>query len=473
MKNTFFRMSALLIAVILIFTGLVSCTGRQGAVTDGRTLVGGGRDLPENKPEDKPTGGDPDDNPDGKPADGVIGSRVEGEVPPSYDKSGSIEIRDGDYDAEILPAPGIDGEYIGEIPGDISSGTGTIKPAPGLLTCGEWKDADHFEFFSKLFEEREEWLEAAKRRSIVPYNMIKVSVLDKEAPCFGVKATLNGANGAVYNAVTDIEGNAYLFYNIRDEEDKPESVTVAGKDYQLDGKTEITIDAGEAGIKVTELDLMLMIDTTGSMSDELEYIKTELADMVTRISSADEALSIRVSVNFYRDEGDEYIVKYYGFRTDINECLAQIKSQRADGGGDFPEAVHTALENAVSGHEWREDAVKICFLVLDAPPHSESERQGVNSSLLNSVKTAAQQGIRIIPVASSGVDTATEIILRSFAIMTGGTYIFLTDHSGIGGPHLEATVGQYTVEQLNDCMVRVVCEYCGISAPSSAGEVSR
>ena len=207
---------------------------------------------------------------------------------------------------------------------------------------------------------------------------------------------------------------------------------------------------------------MLMIDTTGSMGDELEYIKAELYDVVERVAKADESLSIRVSVNFYRDEEDDYVVKYYDFRTDINDCIAQLKEQHADGGGDFPEAVHTALDNAVAGHKWREEAVKICFIVLDAPPHSESEIQGVNAELLKTVKAAAEQGIRIIPVASSGVDGETEFLLRSYALMTGGTYVFITDDSGVGYGHKEAEVGEHTVEYLNECMIRIVCEYCGI-----------
>lgn len=139
-----------------------------------------------------------------------------------------------------------------------------------------------------------------------------------------------------------------------------------------------------------------------------------------------------------------------------------MRGQHAEGGGDYPEAVHTALDNAINGHEWREDAVKICFLVLDAPPHSESEVQGINKEILGSVEKAAELGIKMIPVASSGVDTETEVILRSFAVMTGGTYLFLTDDSGIGGSHLEPTVGEYTVEPLNECMIRVVCEFCGL-----------
>jgi hypothetical protein len=65
----------------------------------------------------------------------------------------------------------------------------------------------------------------------------------------------------------------------------------------------------------------------------------------------------------------------------------------------------------------------------------------------------------MIPVASSGIDKYTEYLLRNEAMMTGGTYVFLTNDSGIGGDHLEATVGETVVEYLNRLLVRLINEY--------------
>jgi hypothetical protein len=49
--------------------------------------------------------------------------------------------------------------------------------------------------------------------------------------------------------------------------------------------------------------------------------------------------------------------------------------------------------------------------------------------------------------------------MRSFALLTNGTYVFITDHSGIGNSHLVPTIGDYEVEKLNDLLVRLVGEY--------------
>ena len=49
--------------------------------------------------------------------------------------------------------------------------------------------------------------------------------------------------------------------------------------------------------------------------------------------------------------------------------------------------------------------------------------------------------------------------MRQIAILTGGTYVFITDHSGIGNSHLEPSIGKYKVEFLNELMARVIKKY--------------
>ncbi len=100
--------------------------------------------------------------------------------------------------------------------------------------------------------------------------------------------------------------------------------------------------------------------------------------------------------------------------------------------------------------------MKIMFLVLDAPPHEDAQ---IVDSVNKYVAEAAEMGIRIVPIASSGIDKSTEYLLRAMAFTTGGTYTFLTDDSGVGGSHIEPTVGAYNVEKLKDMMIRIVNGY--------------
>ena len=95
-------------------------------------------------------------------------------------------------------------------------------------------------------------------------------------------------------------------------------------------------------------------------------------------------------------------------------------------------------------------------MLLDAPAH---HNDNVIKSLHSSIEAYAKAGIKIIPVAASGVDKNTEFMLRFFAVSTSGTYVFLTNDSGIGGDHIQASVGEYEVELLNELIVRLIDKY--------------
>jgi hypothetical protein len=93
------------------------------------------------------------------------------------------------------------------------------------------------------------------------------------------------------------------------------------------------------------------------------------------------------------------------------------------------------------------------FLLADAPPHQYA---GEDYTYHEAIQDAAAKGIAIYPVAASGVDKPTEFLFRAMAVMTGGKYTFLTDDSGVGDSHEEPDIAGYTVEKLNDLMVREI-----------------
>jgi len=82
----------------------------------------------------------------------------------------------------------------------------------------------------------------------------------------------------------------------------------------------------------------------------------------------------------------------------------------------------------------------------------------VIETVQKAIENAATNGIKIIPITASGINKETEFLMRFSAIATNGTYVFITDHSGIGNDHLEPTVGDYEVEFLNNLMVRLINE---------------
>jgi hypothetical protein len=297
-----------------------------------------------------------------------------------------------------------------------------------------------------------------------------VMVVTDNLPVADADVVLRGpANEIVWRARTDAHGEAELFANLftnqlggvdtmLGDEDLQIEVTSAGSTVVLENPIPAGTDANiitldDAASPNNILDLMFVIDTTGSMGDELNYLQTELADVISQVhAETDPSLLIRVSVNFYRDQGDAYVVRDFPF-TDPSTAMAQLSAQSYGGGGDFPEALDLALSNGVFDHEWSPSAAsRLLFLVADAPPHIEE----AVPTLHEAVVAAAQRGIRIIPVAASGVDKSTEFLMRMTDVSTGGTYIFLTNDSGIGGSHIEPTTGPFQVEPLNELLIRVI-----------------
>ena len=86
-------------------------------------------------------------------------------------------------------------------------------------------------------------------------------------------------------------------------------------------------------------------------------------------------------------------------------------------------------------------------------------RDEVIAKLSTQIKKAAEHGIKIIPVTASGIDRQTEYLMKQMSILTNGTYVFLTDDSGVGNAHLEHIVSDYEVELFNDLLVRLITSY--------------
>ncbi|MGO4543418.1 VWA domain-containing protein [Paenibacillus sp. 2TAB23] len=337
----------------------------------------------------------------------------------------------------------------------------------GQLTAGEWDDLAAWESFGNLLNSQE-GDSSMRLWQFWNFHRLEVIVTASGKAVADARVDLLAGGQSVWQARTNTEGRAFVYASLFDRDtansgsftvkvqSAQESKTTQKLDIPQQGSIKVDIGKGTALSK--QVDVMFVVDTTGSMEDELNYLEAELKDVVNRVSREHaNQLDIRISANFYRDRYDDYIVKPYPFTTDINEVTSQFGKQKAEGGGDFPEAVDQALRDAVHEHKWSEEArTRLLFLVLDAPPHDEEQ---VIDEIKKLTKDAAAQGIRIIPVASSGVSIDTEYLMRFMAAATGGTYLFLTDDSGIGGDHLEPAVGEYEVKLLNDLLVEVINRY--------------
>lgn len=342
-------------------------------------------------------------------------------------------------------------------------GQGGIQPQGGLVTAGEWNDLDNWAFYQKTLMKEpfkgfpDDWQMYTNHR-------IAVAITAKNKPAANATVTLFRNNTSIWTAKTDNLGRAELWVGAFQKEKELNTALLRLK---VNEQWVSTATISESQVNRIALDealpsptnlvqIAFMVDATGSMGDELEFLKMDLKKVINEVQKTNTQLKISTATVFYRDEGDEYVVKHSPFTEDINQTTEFISLQRADGGGDFPEAVDKALVQ-LNQLQWQPEArTRIAFLVLDAPPHN---KPAVISSIQYSVKTAAASGIKLIPVVASGIDKTTEFLMRFIAMYTNGTYVFITDHSGIGNKHLEPSVGEYQVEKLSDLMVRLIKKY--------------
>jgi hypothetical protein len=341
----------------------------------------------------------------------------------------------------------------------------------GVLTAGEVND------FSKWTQ----WTDlsvhalADLRRiwGIAPGGRYTVDVQNKQGlPLADAVVRLSRVDGTVlYQARTDNTGKAELWATLDAKDTLQESrmyvdVAYGGHSIRVNDTQPFSKSMNQVVVDVPcgpndAVDVAFVVDATGSMDDELSFLKAEMNDIIYKSKQIGDQLNFRFANVFYRDAGpaEEYTTRSMDFTRVLSTAVNFISAQRAGGGGDTPEAVDIALDSAINGLDWSAKArARLLFLVLDAGPHLTP---AVKQRMLELTAQAAAKGIRIVPVAASGTDKATEYLLRSMALGTNGTYTFLTDHSGVGLNHLAPTTDHFDVESLNNLLVRVLksCTY--------------
>jgi hypothetical protein len=357
------------------------------------------------------------------------------------------------------------GTYSGAASSSGGSGNGGDSTIPsGVLTAGEWNDLDNWNFLQNLYNTNDTISKSQSYWGFYCKSKWLFQITDaNQKPVENAVITITNNGKNVYTVRTNKFGTAHVLPAIFD------SALASTYNYTIsyngltaaNGLLNATTQTINYSLPTTAsvfnaVDIMFVIDATGSMGDELEYLKNELYNVLSRADSALMNRQVRYSAVFYRDVSDDYLTKPYNFTTDKSSVVNFVKAQSAGGGGDTPEAVDEGLTTALK-QQWSNDAhAKMMFLILDAPPH------GNKMDIVRSkIKEAAEKGIMLIPIAASGTDKTTEFLLRYMAIATNGTYTFLTNHSGIGNAHITPTIGNYKVEYLNNLMVRLISKYAG------------
>jgi hypothetical protein len=360
-------------------------------------------------------------------------------------------------------------------PADPSEPGEAVPPSTqASLTAGDWDDNANFGLFTKYqsgFTDQGALFDCADRV------LVRVSTPGGR-PVGGVTLDVRSDGQSVATIAAGTDGRAIVCPH-RDGVSGALSIvatsSLGGGSATATAPTEPITNTWELSLtlptdppQTDKLDLAFVVDATGSMGDEMSYLTKEIQGISSEIANRFPQLDTRYSLVVYRDQGDAYVSRTFDFR-DLTTFRDALSIQSADGGGDTPEAMEVGLAE-MNKLAWRPGHVaRVSFLIADAPPHDADLQKAIGSS-----HDARHAGIRVYPVAASGVDDTAERVMRISGELTLGRYIFLTNDSGIGGDHAEPHIPCFEVSTLARVVRRAIAsEVLGSRALPETGDVIR
>lgn len=186
------------------------------------------------------------------------------------------------------------------------------------------------------------------------------------------------------------------------------------------------------------LEMVFVVDTTGSMSGLIEGAKQRIWGIVNEVMQRESRPRVRVGLVAYRDLGDDYVTRVEPITEDLDKIYTTLMDYQASGGGDEPENVRRALAEGVSKVGWSKSRIglaQIIFLVGDAPPQNYEQEPDV----IETTALAVKENI-FINTIQCGSTAKTKEIWQQIARRGEGKYFSIAQDGGvqaIGTPYDE------------------------------------
>lgn len=179
-------------------------------------------------------------------------------------------------------------------------------------------------------------------------------------------------------------------------------------------------DIPKAPEKRPRMEVVFVLDTTGSMGGLIETAKRKIWAVANELARAKPSPEIRMGLVAFRDRGDDYVTKVFDLDSDLDRVYARLFDFQAGGGGDGPESVNQALRDAVTKVTWTKDekVLKVAFLVGDAPPHMDYDQDVPYGK---TCEDAVRSGI-VLNTLRCGGDPSTEKVWAEIAKLSEGVY---------------------------------------------------
>jgi Mg-chelatase subunit ChlD len=178
-----------------------------------------------------------------------------------------------------------------------------------------------------------------------------------------------------------------------------------------------------------KIEVVFCLDTTGSMGGLIEGAKQKIWSISNQIAGGKPTPELKIGLVAYRDRGDAYITKVIELTDDLDAIHGHLRGFQAQGGGDGPESVNQALDDAVNKIKWSADkkTLRIIFLVGDAPPHMD---YADDVKFPVTCKKACEKGI-IINSIQCGGDIFCQKYWKEICKLAEGSYVQIAQNGGV------------------------------------------
>ena len=194
------------------------------------------------------------------------------------------------------------------------------------------------------------------------------------------------------------------------------------------------------------LDIVFVFDLTPGMETSIAQLDDAFAASLTSTVSAYGLTDVRYGlVGYYDDDASvQPAVVSFGFEDNIDafSSTLQRNSSTKGGSGSVPARLEEGLNAAINTMDWSASSatVRLVFWVGNSGPYDPALNSVRYSDV---VQAAVQNGIKIYPVATDGIDASGLYVMRQVAQYTHASVLFTTDLSTLLGTQYASPPGAF------------------------------
>ena len=469
--NTVARIFFILIMILIIF----ACSSTEKSLLDEdlisieseeTTLAGGAGDTSkESVPVTDVTDSESEETSELEVSKSKKGADMEEPSVPADELLRSAELSSGGEELTFYEEE--DKSYSGTVP--VAERTTSAPPSESGLKAGYSDDNRQFNYFVNFLDEY----------STVPHLNLDISeriiINVKDTDGLGIpnaKVSIKSGGIIITTGITLADGSFRFFpslfsRDLRDFEVLAQdfgSGKKTGDQFSREGRREIDLilNTKRDLEDRTPLDILFILDTTGSMGEEIQRLKATIQLIHLNLSSLSTKPHLRFGLVLYKDDGDEeYRTQIVPLTDNLDRFQKELNMVEAYGGGDTPEDLQAALEDSMKEIKWNTAGIRLDCSITDAPPHLD---YGQEYDYAQASVEAKERGIKIHSVGTGGLPLDGEYILRQISQFTSGRYIFLTygeqgeSEGGTAGSVSHHTGANFQTDKLEAIIIRFAKE---------------